>query len=170
MKKEIRLYNVIFPIWLIIFLPTWLWLIIIPGNLVIDLLVSFLALRSVGCARPRDVLEKVWWKIWLLGFLADFIGGVFMLLGMIGPGVLDGYQGDFSKLWENTVSQLSHNSFAHPAAFLWTLAAVALAGVCIYFFDKRAMKNCGLEPRQLHFTALSMAVVTAPWLFFVPIY
>ena len=64
-----------------------------------------------------------------------------------------------------------HNPFGHPAAFLWTLAAVALAGYCIYRFDKRAMKNCVLlsegEKRKI---ALSMAVITAPWLFFIPMY
>ena len=48
---------------------------------------------------------------------------------------------------------------------------VALAGVCIYFFDKRAMGSCELlDGRQRHIVALVMAIVTAPWLFFIPTY
>ena len=48
---------------------------------------------------------------------------------------------------------------------------MALAGVCIYFFDKRAMGSCELlDDRQRHVVALAMAIVTAPWLFFIPVY
>lgn len=55
--------------------------------------------------------------------------------------------------------------------FLWTLAGIAIAGVCIYFFDKRAMRKCALlTDREKHTVALAMAVVTAPWLFFLPVY
>ncbi len=61
--------------------------------------------------------------------------------------------------------------WTNPIAFLWTLAGVAVAGVCIYFFDKRAMKNVdALDGRQKHIVALTMAIVTAPWLFFIPLY
>ena len=64
-----------------------------------------------------------------------------------------------------------YNPFGYPAAFLWTLAGVTLAGYCIYRFDKWAMKQCVLlNGGEKHKIALAMAVITAPWLFFVPIY
>lgn len=48
---------------------------------------------------------------------------------------------------------------------------MALAGVCIYFLDRRAMKYCVLlSDREKYIIALTMAVVTAPWLFFIPVY
>ena len=48
---------------------------------------------------------------------------------------------------------------------------MALAGVCIYFFDKRVMGKCDLlTDRERHLVALSLAVVTAPWTFFIPTY
>ena len=46
-----------------------------------------------------------------------------------------------------------------------------MAGYCIYRFDKRAMKNCVLlNGGEKHKIALTMAVLTAPWLFFIPMY
>ena len=64
-----------------------------------------------------------------------------------------------------------YNPFGHPAAFLWTLAGIALAGYCIYRFDKWAMKSCVLlSEGERHKIALAMAVITAPWLFFIPLY
>lgn len=46
---------------------------------------------------------------------------------------------------------------------------MALAGVCIYFFDMRAMKSCDLlTGREKRIIALTMAAATAPWLFFIP--
>ncbi len=181
MKRDIRLYNVIFPIWLILFLPSWLWLIIIPANLAVDCLVTWLTARRLGVPDRKAVLGHTWWRFWLLGFLADFIGGLWMLLGLWGPhfiwlgllghDLLKESSPAWLDVWENTVGHISHNAFAHPAAFLWTLAGVAVAGACIYLFDKRAMKHCsGLDDRQKRIIALAMAVVTAPWLFFIPVY
>jgi len=162
-KHETRLYNILLPIWLLIFWPSWLWLILIPGNLAVDCLVTFLALCALKHGRRGAVLKKTWWRFWLLGFAADAIGAAWMMLGwfLMELPALDGLVSyiEMIRPWTN------------PIAFLWTLAGVALAGVCIYFFDKRAMKNVdALDRRQKHIVALTMAIVTAPWLFFIPIY
>ena len=64
-----------------------------------------------------------------------------------------------------------YNPFAHPAAFLWTLAAVVLSGVCIYRFDRKVFQETpGMTPREAHIVALSLAIVTAPWTFFIPVW
>lgn len=39
MKKEVRLYNVLFPIWLLWIFPQ-VWRFLLPGNLLIDCLCS----------------------------------------------------------------------------------------------------------------------------------
>lgn len=164
MRKQPRIYNVIFPIWMIVAIPSPLWLVILPGNLLVDCAALFFTLLALGHAQKGAVVKRLWWKLWLLGFAADGVGVVWMLLGMLGciP---------FGAAWENTVSHVTHNAFHNPWAFLWTLAGVAIAGVCVYFFDKRAMKSCELlTDRERHITALAMAVVTAPYLFFIPVY
>lgn len=163
MKKSVRVYNVILPIWLLVLFPQ-VWLIVLPGNLMVDCGVLLAALAVMKIADKGAILKKLWWRFWLLGFAADAIGVAWMVLGWV-------LCLPFGEVWENTVIHILHNSFAHPAAFLWTLAGVALAGVCIYFFDKRAMAACPqLDGRQRHRIALTMAIVTAPWLFFIPMY
>lgn len=164
MKKQTRIYNIILPVWLLLALPSPLWLAILPGNLVVDCAVLFCTLLALRHAQKGAVVKKLWWRFWLLGFAADAIGVAWMFLGMLGylP---------FGEAWENTVSHVTHNAFANPWAFLWTLAGVALSGVCIYFFDRRAMRSCGLlTGREKHITALAMAIATAPYLFFIPAY
>ena len=163
MKQTVRLHNILLPIWLLWIFPQ-VWLIVIPGNLIIDCLVLFLCLLALRCREKGAVMKKLWWRFWLLGFAADAVGVLWMVLGWLlylplGSG------------WENTVGHISHNPFAHPAAFLWTLIAVGLAGVCIFAFDLRAMHSCiGLTNREKRRIALTMAVITAPWLFFIPMY
>ena len=164
MKQRTRLYNVILPIWLIMALPSPLWLAILPGNLLVDSAVLLVTLLTLKHARKGAVVKQLWWKFWLLGFAADAVGVVWMFLGLLGVQF-------FGEPWENTVAHISHNAFAHPLAFLWTLAGVAIAGVCIYFFDKLAMRSCELlSGREKRIIALTMAVLTAPYLFFIPVY
>ena len=163
MRRETRLYNVILPIWMLLLFPQ-VWLIVIPGNLIVDMAVLLLALAALRHAGKGAVVRQLWWKLWLLGFAADAVGVTWMFLGVL-------LYIPLGSLWESTVGHIAHNAFAHPAAFLWTLAGVALAGACIYFFDRRAMRGCPLlTPRERHVIALALAVVTAPWLFFIPMY
>ena len=163
MKKQTRIYNVLFPIWLIWLFPQVL-VFVIPGNLAIDCAVLFLTLLALKHAQKKAVVKALWWKFWLLGFAADGVGTAWMFLGWLLAIPL----GDW---WEDTLRYIMHNPFGHPLALLWTLAGVAIAGVCICFFDKRAMGSCVLlTGREKHLTALAMAVVTAPWLFLIPMY
>ena len=137
MKKEVRLYNVLLPVWLLWIFPQ-VWLVILPGNLLIDCLVLTGALFVLKHRNKWAVVRKLWWKFWLL------------------------YE---------SLSYAMHNPFGHPVAFLWTLAGVTLAGYCIYRFDKWAMKSCVLlSEGERHKIALAMAMITAPWLFFIPLY
>lgn len=162
--KLTKLYNIILPIWLLVLFPQ-VWLIALPGNLIIDCAVLLLTLLALKHRAKKAVLKQLWWKFWLLGFAADAVGVVWMLLGLVPSWLLE------SGMWTDSVGHITHNPFAHPAAFLWTLIGVVLAGVCIYFFDKRAMRSCPLlTDREKHIIALTMAIITAPWLFFIPMY
>ncbi len=169
MKKQVKLYNVIFPFWMLMFWPTPpVILLTLFGNLAIDALVLYLALRALKVPDRGGVMKKAWWRVWLSGFLADVIGAAWLALGLFGAMALDangiGWIGDFGMA-------MTVNPFRHPLALVWTAIGVAAAGVCIYFFDKRALKKCeGLDSRQRHIAALAMAIVTAPWLFFIPMY
>ena len=79
MKREHRLYNIILPIWLLILFPE-IWLILLPGNLIVDCLVLFLTLLALKHQGKGRVMKKLWWKFWLLGFAADAVGVAWMFL------------------------------------------------------------------------------------------
>ena len=169
MKKQTRIYNVLLPIWLLFLFPQVL-VFVIPGNLVIDCAVLFFALLALKHTQKKAVVKKLWWKFWLLGFAADAVGVAWMLLGWQVTAWASHLMGTVGWL-EDIGMALTVNPFRHPMALLWTLGGVALAGVCIYFFDRRAMGSCELlDGRQQHVIALTMAVVTAPWLFLIPTY
>ncbi len=166
MKREIKLYNVLFPIWILYFFPQ-VWIVAVPGNLLIDCGLLLLTLAVLKHTEKRAVLKALWWKFWLLGFLADFIGaavlfGIWLLLS-----VLDLSGG----AWSEIMMAYLANPFRSLPALLLTLAGVVLAGVCIYVFDKRAMRRCALLTlREKRAVALVMAITTAPWTFLIPLY
>lgn len=172
MKKEIRLYNVILPIWLLLVWPVPpMILLTIFGNLAVDCLVLFLALCALKHADKGQVVKQLWWKLWLLGFAADGVGLVWMFLGWLFPTLMGAENTALGRFWDDTIIHIMHNAFAHPLALLWALIGIAIAGMCIYLFDKRAMRSCGLlSEKEKRTVALTMAIVTAPWLFLVPSY
>lgn len=162
-KKQVRLYNLLLPIWLLWIFPQ-AWLIILPGNLLLDCAVLLIALAALRCTAKRAVLRRVWWRVWLNGFLADAAGVAWMVLGMFAAA----YGGDW---WEENLTPVIGSPFRTWPALVWTLGGVALAGVCICFLDRRSLRRCPeLGPRQSRLAALSLAIATAPWLFLVPLY
>lgn len=166
MKREVKLYNILLPIWILYFFPQ-VWFITLPGNLIIDcgvLLITLAVLKHTG---KKAVLKQLRWKFWLLGFLADFMGALF-LFGFWYLSLLPDPVGSWV---DQVLSAAFLNPFRTLSGFLYTLSGVAIAGVCIYFFDKRAMRSCALlDERQRHIIALTMAIVTAPWTFLIPLY
>lgn len=68
-------------------------------------------------------------------------------------------------LWE-----IQDNPLDNPVSILCTLIAVLISGVCIYRFDKNTMEERSLlTDKERKTIALSMAIFTAPWLFFLPL-
>ena len=120
---SVKLCNVLFPIWILIFFPQAL-AIVIPGNLIVDAAVLLLALAAMRHRAKGAVLRRCWWKVWLLGFAADLIGAAWMVLGW------------FVTSWvpslDSSLGKILYNPFGHPAAFLLTAAGVAIAGWFIF--------------------------------------
>lgn len=161
--KQTRLYNVIFPIWLLFMVPA-VWLIVLPANLIVDCAVVLLTLTALKHTQKKAVLKQVWWGVWLMGFAADFVGALFLLPAMFMAGYLP-------EPWDSWITPVMYNCWKSPVALLWTAAAVVLSGVCIYFFDRWGMRSCAeLTNRERHIVALTVAIVTAPWMFFIPTY
>lgn len=161
--KQTRLYNVIFPIWLLFLFPA-VWLVVVPANLLIDCAVVLLALIALRHTQKKAVLKQVWWGVWIMGFASDFVGALFLLPSMFLLGYLP-------EPWDSWLEPVMYNPFKSWLAFAVTLIAVALSGVCIYFLNQRGMRSCAeLTDRERHVVSLTLAIVTAPWTFFIPMY
>lgn len=173
-KRSVTMYNMIFPIFLLLWppmllmLPTFgevagrVWLLaILLGNLLLDWLVTALALRWQKIPEIKNKSLAVLVRVWLVGFAADFFGGLPLLVIMLVDN--DGW------LYENVHKFFYTSIFRSPYALAITLACVLLAGWLIYSFNK----NWALEPAELtepqrKRTALVLALLTAPWLFLLP--
>lgn len=45
-KQSITLYNILFPIWILVWIPSPLWLLLVPLNFAIDYLVLYKSLPA----------------------------------------------------------------------------------------------------------------------------
>ena len=155
MKKNIRLYNILFPIWMFWLLPTVIWLIILPANFVFDSLVLGIAMKVRGVEDKFRVWKQSILKIWLIGFISDLVGAAGILGLMI---VLN-------------LAQPHWDTFHFPGTSLISLPGVALAGALIYFLNRRfSFTRCDLSDIQVRRLSLALAVFTAPYAMFIPLY
>lgn len=143
MKKEIRFYNVLFPIWmLLLFWQTWM--VVLPGNFLFDSLVLYLAMRSMKLPEKMCFYKKHIWWIFLFGMLADFIGAG-CLFGVL---YLD---------WSHTGDEL-----------YFTIPAMILSGILIYVFNYCVtFRKCEKPLRRR--LSLTLAIATAPYTFVIPV-
>ena len=161
-KYDTRLYNIMLPLWMIVFWPSWLWLVIIPLNYLIDRIV----LRwSLGDMPDKGLFcRKHTWKIWLAGFASDFLG----FLIMLGVFVVAAVLGDSSPLFDDILAGVGFNPFSNVVSFLIVALAVAVSGCAIFFIDRAILSRTGLNAEQLKKSALRLAIITAPYLYFFP--
>lgn len=165
-KREYKLYNLIFPIWLLWLFPVT-WLIVLPANFLIDLLVVVLTMRYLHVPDVRKSAGSVILHTWICGFAADFVGTFCMFLVNIPDFSVDT---PFGRWWyDNLVHSVCYNPLENIWGVLWTTVCVVITGVVIYLLNvKYFRKKLELEEIQRKKLALSLAVFTAPYLFYLP--
>ena len=156
MKKETRLYNVFFPIWFLLLYPLS-WIIALPVNFAVDLLVLWLCCRRWGLP-VREIWRRDIWLCWIFGFLGDLTGCSLLL-------AVNFIQNNW---WQNNiVANLSWQPFESVWAVLMILAAMLLASVCIYLLDRFVVFR-RRERKLAHRMALVFAVATTPVTLLIP--
>ena len=154
-----RLYNVIFPVWMLLLFPQ-LWIITLPLNFLIDWSVLWFAMGRLQIPRERrkKLCNHVILLVWLLGFIADFIGAFFMFVWNIV---------DFDEVAFG--NSIMYHPFQRYDSLLWVTFCVVLTAVIIYFFNRYiALRNLPLENSYIHRLSMALAVFTAPYLFYLP--
>ena len=155
-KHDIRLYNVLFPIWFFYFFPM-MWLLILPVNFLVDSLVLWFSARHQGIGERLVLWKKHILPIWGIGFLSDLIGaGLIFLIYMV-------------------IAELPLLRFFNPLLFpgttLISLPGVILAGVLIYWMNRKlTFRKSSLDPAAIHRFCLHLAFFTAPYTMLIPLY
>ena len=129
-KQSVTLYNILFPIWMLVWIPSPLWLLLIPLNFIIDYLVLYKSLpadaersKHFPGSVPRKAFCNTYaWKICAAGFAADFIVSLFLFAAFM---ITSSHKPD-------SLQAISHglglNPFENAAAFLIVVVAILLAG------------------------------------------
>ena len=164
-NKSVKLYNILLPLWILIFWPSYLWLILIPANYLID---RFVLRWSLGEMPDKGVFcRRHTWKICLAGFLSDLIGACIMF-GVFMCSVIIADDSPAKEIMDKIEYGVGFNPFDNVGAFLITALAVAAAGGCIYLLDRKILHKTGLSAEQAKKSALRLALITAPYLYFFP--
>ena len=165
-RRGTKLYNLILPLWLLWIFPQT-WIVVLPANFIVDLLVSALALRFAGAREIAAVLKKSILRTWLCGFAADAAGSALMAAPLIAEGFLPEAA---QRRWSDALSYpVTMNPFISPAALLWTLGCISLSAFIIYGLNyKFCFRRAELTDAQRRRVSLALALFTAPWLFLLP--
>ena len=142
-KNYVKVYNVLFPVWMLLLFPM-AWLIVIPGNFVIDSLVLIISMVVLKVTDKKQWYKRYILKVFGFGMLADVIGSAYMLLMLMVFEV--GRMGDEPYL---------------------TIPALVISSVMIYVFNyfvtfKKIEKSLRFK------LSLIFAIVTAPYTFLIP--
>ena len=92
--------------------------------------------------------------------MADFIGALFLF----------GISSLFSNLDIPIRYNIDYNPFGNIYALLITLLGILIAGILIFIFNKKICFNkIDITQKQKFILALVMAIITAPYLFLLPV-
>jgi len=161
--KPVKLYNVIFPIWLILFFPPVIF-ITLAGNFIIDSLVilaCFFAFKLSETYGLKTFYRKSVLKVWIFGFLADIIGASLLFLC--------GISGDTLGLPYEVTSGINFDPFSNSFSTAIIISSMILAAVLIFIFSYWIVFANMLEDKKLKLkVAITVSIVTMPWTFLLP--
>ncbi len=160
MKKDIKLYNVMFPIWLIILMPPII-LLVIPANFIVDSLGLIIGFKVLHTIDNFQKYKKSILKVWGFGFLVDILGSLLLFV----PQFL--WFSDFIS--NNLIEPLMWNPFSNPLALIYALIIVAICGYLIYLINYHfSFKKTDLSDKEIKVISILLGVITAPYLFLLP--
>lgn len=159
-RRSFPVLNLLLPIWLLIWFPSWLWVILIPANFLVDWLVLRWSLKDME--DRAEFCKTHTWKVCAIGFISDFIGTLILIIAMVILGEFE------DEVLVEIGSALGFNPFGNPIALAITIFAIIVAGICIFFLDRWILGTTSLDRDLAKKAALRLAIITAPYLFLIP--
>lgn len=155
-----KLYNVLFPIWVLVFFPIF-WIVALPANFLIDTIVLLISLKFFKITDVEKTYKSSILKIWGFGFIADFIGAT--IITSISQIQVE------NEAVMNVVNAISNDPFSNILAIIIIGVVLVLSAAVIYVLDfKFAFFKIKLDASIKKKLALTIAIFTAPYLFFMP--
>ena len=164
-KSSMKLYNVFFPVWVLILLPSF-WLVSVPFNFIIDSVILLIGLKLFTNAPLKGNYKRSILKVWIFGYVADMIGGGLMIIVTL---LSHDFFSLFSKSRFDFVDKVMSNPLSTPGTFIYVTIFVLLVVLLIYKFNyKFCLKSTDLDQEQKKKVSLLLAILTAPYLFYTP--
>lgn len=162
--KTVKLYNMIFPIWFLIFLPPVAFIMLF-GNFIIDSIVViacyyFLKLNSLNL-KLKEFYKSSIFKVWGYGFLADIIGAsILFIIGILGS---------TWKLPEKLIEGINFNPFSNIYSLIIIIISMLISGFFIFFFNYKFTFKSIIEDDKLRMKiSIIIAIITIPYTFLLP--
>lgn len=162
--KQVKLYNVIFPIWLLLFFPPVIFITLI-GNFVIDSLVLLACFFLFELTNKQKNLKEFYkssiLKVWIFGFLADILGAaILFVLGILG---------DSLGLPSELITGIDYDPFNNPVAVIVIIFAMLVSATLIFVLNFKFTFKKQIGEEKLRFkAAITIAIITMPWTFLLP--
>ncbi|AGL03289.1 hypothetical protein [Desulfoscipio gibsoniae] len=160
--KQIKLYNVIFPAWFLLFFFPPIVIITLIGNLLIDSLVILVCFFIFKLGNILELDLKRFYKqsilkVWMFGFLADIIGAsILFFISNTG-------------LPHEVISAINYDPFSNPVAIIIMVFAMLVSSLFIFIFNYKFTWKKIIIEKQLRFKlAITIAIITTPWAFLLP--
>lgn len=173
MKKDYRLYNMILPPYLIMaFSPIFL-AISAVGNFIIDSVVLLIISAFVFRKLDSSFYVKNIFKVWGLGFAADFVGVIYLFIGgelgyfFINSGLPA--EPLLFNIFNGMNSVTNHSNEITPFTIGFLISGIIISAICVFVFDFFiAFRKSGLTKKQRLVSSVAYAVCTAPYTFLLP--
>ena len=162
-SEQTKLYNIIFPVWLLIFFPPVI-LVSLVGNWIID---SIVLTACYFLLKPNQewswlkFYKKNIVKVWFFGFLADFIGAALLYACVLLQDVLG--------ISDEIINGITYDPYSNFLAFTLILVAIFISGLLILLFNYNYTFRRSIKDVLARWKAAALiAVVTLPWTFLLP--
>lgn len=156
MKSKVKLYNVFFPIWMLILVPTT-WLVVLPANYIWDTIVLIIAMYIVKIKDKNEIYKAAIIRVWLFGSLADLIGATIITIPQ------------FLNLEIEAIEKMNWNPYENILSVVIILIGALISALMIYLLNKRfSFSRTKLDSQSKKKLARILAIATLPYFFFVP--
>ncbi|MEE0875200.1 MAG: hypothetical protein UIH27_17290 [Ruminococcus sp.] len=171
MKRNIKLYNMVFPMYFLLHLEPLYWVCIVAANFLIDSAVLLLGTRLLYKRFRLDIWKTSVIPVVAVGFLADFLGFIYLVTTSMAVNPTYQQAGDsLIKQIENGIYFAVNHSYTDSVfGVLFMLSGIFVSALFIFSFNYVIVLRMSVaEKKNRLILSLFLAVLTAPYTFLIP--